>query len=86
MYSLAQAADLTQTCLANWYGKRNYEPSVSALEKVCKAIEISMAQLFCDESENVVPVNEELKEIFVSWQKLTEAQKVAIMAHIRSYI
>lgn len=85
-YSLAQAADLSQTCISNWYGKRNYEPSVSALEKICKALDISMAQLFCDENENLVPIGQDFITVYENWQKLNSAQKLAIVSHIKSYI
>ncbi len=85
MYSLAQAADLTQTCIANWYGKRNYEPSVSALEKVCKALDITMAELFSDEKTQIVAIDESFMPVYKGWQKLTPSQKKAIITHIESY-
>ncbi len=86
MYSLAQAADLTQACLANWYGKRDYEPSITALEKVCKALDITMAELFCDDSTHMIAISEEFMQVYKGWQKLSKAQKNAIITHIESYL
>lgn len=86
MYSLAQAADLTQTCLANWYGKRNYEPSVAALEKVAKALDVTMAELFCDNTEQMYPLSAETQQLFVDWQKLNEEQKKAVTGIIDCFI
>lgn len=86
MYSLAKEADLTQTCIANWYSARNYEPSLSALEKVCNVLGITLSELFCSEEERMIPVNEEFQMIFDNWQKLTITQREAIIMHIESYL
>ncbi|MCI9504261.1 MAG: hypothetical protein HFE26_02560 [Clostridia bacterium] len=33
VYELAQKSDLTEACIRNWFTKRNYTPSLEALEK-----------------------------------------------------
>lgn len=85
-YSLAQAAGLSQPCISNWYGKRNYEPSISALEKVCEVLEISMAELFCSDKDTLVPISQEFLIVYENWQKLNSTQKAAIISHIESYL
>ena len=85
-YALAQSADLTQTCIANWYSKRNYDPSLAALEKVCRALDVSMAQLFCEEDENIICVDRDFKEVYESWLMLSAEQKAVIKKVIESYI
>lgn len=85
-YALAQASDLTQTCIANWYSKRNYEPSITALEKVCNALHISMAQLFCGKDEEMICVDKELKSIYESWLMLTDEQRLVVKSVVNSYI
>lgn len=84
-YALAQASDLTQTCIANWYSKRNYEPSLAALKKVSKALNVSLAQLFCEEDENIIFVDKEFKSIYESWLMLSVEQRFAIKTVIESY-
>jgi len=84
-YALAQASDLTQTCIANWYSKRNYEPSLSALKKVCHALNVSLAQLFCEEDEKIICVDQEFKSIYESWLMLSVEQRRAIKTVIDSY-
>ncbi len=86
MYSLAKEADLTQTCIANWYSSRNYEPSISALGKVCDVLGITLSQLFCLDTEQMIPVDEESKILIDDWQKLTKTQREAIKMHIKSYL
>ena len=85
-YALAQSADLTQTCIANWYSKRNYDPSLAALEKVCRALDISLAQLFCDKDEDIICVDKEFKEVYESWLMLSKEQKAVVKKVIQSYI
>ncbi len=86
MYSLAKAADLTQTCIANWYSSRNYEPSLSALEKVCEVLGVTLSELFCSDEEEMIPVDQYTKKLFNDWQKLNFMQKDAIKTHIESYL
>lgn len=86
MYSLAKSADLTQTCIANWYSSRNYEPSISALGKVCDVLGITLSQLFCLDTEQMISVDNESKMLIEDWQKLTKAQREAIKMHIESYL
>ncbi len=45
-----------------------------------------MAQLFCDENENLVPIGQDFMTVYENWQKLNSAQKSAIVSHIKSYI
>ncbi len=85
-YALAQASDLTQTCIANWYSKRNYEPSIKALEKVCCALNISMAQLFCSNDEEIICVDKEFKGIFESWLMLNDEQRFVVKSVVNSYV
>ena len=85
-YALAQEADLTQNCISNWYGKRQYEPSLSSLEKICAVFDISIAELLSDSNEQMVPLDEELRKVYDDWRKLTIAQRQAIISHINSYI
>lgn len=86
MYALAQRSDLSQACIANWYNKRNYQPSVDALEKICTGLEITMAELFSDEDAFLMPLTSETKQLVNDWHKLENAQKQAIISHIKSYL
>ncbi len=41
IYDLAQKSDLTEACIRNWFTKRNYTPSLEAIEKISKAFRIA---------------------------------------------
>lgn len=84
-YKLAQMADLTEACIRNWYGTRNYTPSLEALDKICVALGITMSELFCFE-EDMIPVNSEMKDLYDMWLKLDNDQREAVKVHMESYL
>lgn len=86
IYALAQKSDLSQACISNWYNERNYEPSLDALQKICKGLDISLAELFCDENEEMFPVDENTRELLSVWLKLGAAQKQAVIGLINSFL
>lgn len=45
---LAKEAGLTPSTIYNWYNERNNEPSKEAIEDICAAFNISMAEFFSD--------------------------------------
>jgi transcriptional regulator with XRE-family HTH domain len=51
VYELAQKSDLTEACIRNWFTKRNYTPSLEALEKISKAFQIEPFELLCEDAE-----------------------------------
>ena len=44
-----------------------------------------MTELFCSEDEEMIPVDQDLRDLFNIWSKLTPAQKDAIFILLKSY-
>lgn len=86
VYTLSQKSGLTQPTIANWFNKRNYTPSLDALEKVCSAFEISMAQLFCDDFEDMIPATPEVHKLLDIWEILSKAQRDNFISLLESLI
>ena len=86
IYSLAANADLTEACIRNWYTKRNYTPSLEAIEKICRALDISVAELMCEEGEKMMPVTETEKTLLSSWMRLEEKQKKVILMQMDAFL
>lgn len=61
IYELAEKSDLTEACIRNWYTKRNYTPSLEAIEKICRAFDISESELVRRDDEELVPMTEKEK-------------------------
>ena len=86
IYNLAANADLTEACIRNWYTKRNYTPSLEAIEKICKALDISVAELVCEDDEEMMPVTETERALLQNWIKLEEKQKKVILIQMDAFL
>ena len=81
-YSLAKRADLPQSTISSWYNK-SMTPSISSLEKICKAFGITMSQFFASESERI-ELTKEQKEMLEKWNVLNPEQKKALLQFLRN--
>ncbi len=86
IYELAQKAEITDACIRNWYTKRNYNPSLIAIIKVCNALEIPVAELFREEGDEVIYANKEEKFLFSNWAVLNDKQKNIIKTLMETFI
>ena len=86
IYELAAKAEITDACIRNWYTKRNYNPSLVAIIKICGALEISVAELFRDENDEQISVGKEEKHLLSSWAVLSDKQKSAVKILMETFI
>ena len=85
VYELAQKSDLTEACIRNWFTKRNYTPSLEALEKISRAFGIFPFELLCDNGE-FYSATEENKAFIDKFRNLTLKQKQAGLVLMDSYL
>lgn len=76
-YKLAKEADLPQSTISAWYC-RNLVPSIGSLDKICKALDITLSQLFAGD-EPTVTLTESQKKLLEHWSKLTTEQQNALL-------
>lgn len=81
-YQLAERANIPQSTINSWY-RKNMTPSISSLEKICTALDITLSQLFA-ESQVQYDLTDEQKSLIEKWSKLNEEQKEAILNLIDS--
>ncbi len=86
VYELAAKAEITDACIRNWYTKRNYNPSLLAIVKICNALEIPLTELFRDEDDEFFCVGEEERALLSDWAMLNEKQKSAIKNLMETFI
>ena len=79
IYELAEKADLTEACIRNWYTKRNYTPSLEAIEKICRAFDISESELVRRDDEELISMTEKEKQLLKNWLMLDEKQRKLIL-------
>lgn len=86
IYELAEKSDLTEACIRNWYTKRNYTPSLEAIEKICRAFDISESELVRRDDEELVPMTEKEKLLSKNWLLLDEKQRNLILMQIDAFL
>lgn len=86
IYDLAQKADLTEACIRNWCTKRNYTPSLEAIEKICCALDITEAELVRREEEDLIPVTANEKQLLRNWLMLDEKKRNLILMQIEAFL
>lgn len=82
-YQLAIKAGLPQSTISSWY-RKNMMPSLTSLEKICNAFDITLSQFFS--SSSLTELTYEQKILFDKWDLLTPEQKAAILHLLDSII
>lgn len=80
-YELAERSGLTQPTISAWY-RKNYEPTVSSLEKVCEAFSITLVQFFAVD-DHLVDLTPEQHELLESWSALSQVQKESLLVFLK---
>ena len=82
-YALAENSGLTQSTISTWR-RRNLQPNVASLEKICSGLGISLSQFF--QEEDSVYLTSDQKELLDLWAKLSPAQRTAVSQMLRSFL
>lgn len=82
VYKLALEADLPSPTIRKWFVNDMY-PSIPALMQVCSAFGITMADFFAN--GNMVELTDEKKMLHDQWCALTDEERDAVKAIVRSY-
>ena len=76
-YQLAQNSGITQSTISTWY-RKNMQPSISSLEKICSGFGITLSEFFSDSDDNEMILTDEQKLILDKWNSLNKQQKKAV--------
>lgn len=85
-YSLGNLSDLSEVTIRNWYSKRDCTPTLPAIFSICKVFELSPAQLLCDETEELLPISREDKDLLAKYHLLSDIEKQAILKVMNAFI
>ena len=83
-YTLAKNSDIAQSTISTWY-RKDLQPSVASIEKICKELDITLAQFFSYENKNndLTPGQQDILEL---WKNLNDSQKNALLNMLKSFI
>lgn len=85
-YTLAQNSGLTQSTVSTWY-RKDLQPSVASIEKICKGLGITLAQFFAEYTPGgSVTLSKEQADLLSVWDQLSPLQKKAVMDMLHSFI
>ena len=82
-YRLSQMTGVTQTVLSRIMKGENV-PTIQTIEKICFALNISLAQFFAKD-ENPPDLTAEQKEIIETWNGLNPEERERLMKIIRTF-
>lgn len=77
-YQLALKSGLPQSTISSWY-RKNMLPSISSLEKIRNAFDMTMAQ-FLSESSSQREITPDQQLLLEKWELLEPDQKEAFLA------
>lgn len=66
--------------------KRNYTPSLEAIEKICNTFNITEAELMLRKDEDLVAVSEEERDLLKGWLLLNDSQKKLVKMQINAFL
>lgn len=81
-YKLAEMSELTQSTISTWY-RKNIIPSISSLEAICNAFNITLSQFFSNENE-CLDLTETQKEMLSVFSKLTIEQQKKLINFLKT--
>ena len=82
-YRLSQMTGLTQTVLANIIKKKTI-PTIPTLEKICLALNVSLAQFFA-KGMNPPDLTSDQKELMKVWNELNQEDSDQLIKIIRTF-
>lgn len=83
-YTLSKNSGIPQSTISTWYRKQ-LQPSVASIEKICAAFGISISQFFeIEEERKLEGMTKDQYELYRSWAKLNQSQKKALLNLIKS--
>lgn len=82
IYELAKKAGVHPNTIYHWRDNKS-SPTLSLLDAVCTAFNITVIAFLMDENE-LMALTDEQKEVIRLWNTLSEEQKVALLSLMRS--
>ena len=76
-YQLAEKSGIPQSTISTWFRKQNL-PTISSLEKICYAFDITLSDFFREETKNN-NLDENQIKLIRNFHKLNKAQQESLL-------
>lgn len=81
-YRLSVESGIAQTTISSWF-RKDINPSISSLENICAAYNITLAQFFTYDNSPVALTPEQW-EVLDNWNRLNKKQQAAVIELLKS--
>lgn len=82
-YQLAEESGMAQSTISSWY-RKNMMPSISSLEKICNAFDISLSQFFLEDNAKTVSLSSKQIELINATNKLSSEQLDSLITFLNA--
>ena len=81
MYKLAEECDVTPSTIANMFARETL-PSLTTLMAICKGLDLSLSDFFCESDEKADELDE--RDLLKNYRKLDPKTKKAVKQFLKS--
>lgn len=81
-YRLSEESGIAQTTISSWF-RKNINPTITSLESLCRAFNITMSQFFAFDDDPAVLTKEQI-ELLNYWNRLDMQQQKAVLEVIKN--
>lgn len=81
-YRLSVESGIAQTTISSWF-RKSINPSISSLESICAAYNITLAQFFTFDN-SPIELKPRQKEVLDNWNRLNKKQQEAVLELLKS--
>ena len=83
-YRLAQKSGISQSSISTLLNRQSV-PTIQTLEKICKGLDMTLAQFFSEDDE-LPNLTEEQKHLLTTWNAMNEQEKALVEAYMQGIV
>lgn len=83
-YRLAQKSGISQSSISTLLNMQSV-PTIQTLEKICKGLDMTLAQFFSEDDE-LPNLTEEQKRLLTTWNAMNEQEKALVEAYMQGIV
>lgn len=85
VYKLAQESGVAYSSLNNMFN-RNTQPTLPTLINLCRGLNISLSDFFADCDLDIVPINDECRELIKEYKLLSSHKRELVRAYVKGLL
>jgi transcriptional regulator with XRE-family HTH domain len=83
-YRLAQKSSISQSSISTLLNRQSV-PTIQTLEKICKGLDMTLAQFFSEDDE-LPNLTEEQKRLLTTWNAMNKQEKALVEAYMQGIV